>query len=299
MAETHWTKNLGHWHWDLPEYAGWQPGLPVLGHIKPLLDAAKETVSHNTGFALISGVDLNGVPVDACKEWLIDLGKRLGTVVPQSPKGAQLKEVKSEAGSEGEEMAFHADRCDVVILLYVRSGVSGGKLRLANVPAVYHWVSENSPDLAKVLLQDFPQDKRGEFAGHEDPWMMAPIMAKEDGILLGRYNRRFIESTQRFGGAPRLTADQIAALDMLDKALGCPHLVFELQPKQGDLLFINNHVTWHARTAYSDGPSEKSQRLALRLWISHKDSPRLPASFAPVFGSIEPGSVRGGVPQRA
>jgi hypothetical protein len=271
---------------------------PLDQAISPLISALKQS-EQGPGFALLRGLNITDYSLTDLENMLWGIGSWLGDAVPQNRKGALIKHVKNDDGGLGEAYPFHTDRCDTLVLFYIRTGQQGGNIQLASVGNIYNFIATSNPELATLAFDNLPQDRRGEEAIGETPWMMLPIMALVDGILLGRYNRRFIESTQRFPDAPRLSAQHIALLDLIDKALSQPENVLEIAPQPGDILLINNHYLWHARTAYIDGTDESSQRLMLRLWLANKGSPRLPKSFEQIYGSTEPGVIRGGVPQSA
>ena len=57
----------------------------------------------------------------------------------------------------------------------------------------------------------------------------------------------------------------------------------------------NNHVVYHARTAYEDDDAANSDRLLMRLWLSMPNSRALPEGHEVLWGNIEAGAPRGGV----
>jgi hypothetical protein len=61
---------------------------------------------------------------------------------------------------------------------------------------------------------------------------------------------------------------------------------------------LNNHLIYHARTRYDDYPEKDRKRLLLRLWLAVPGSRPLPRGYELLFGDIEAGAVRGGVPAR-
>ncbi len=67
----------------------------------------------------------------------------------------------------------------------------------------------------------------------------------------------------------------------------------------GDIQLLNNHVIFHGRTAYEDDSASHQERLLFRLWLSMPNSRRLPHGFENLWGSVEPGALRGGVMQPA
>jgi hypothetical protein len=66
----------------------------------------------------------------------------------------------------------------------------------------------------------------------------------------------------------------------------------------GDLQLLNNHVVFHGRTAYEDDATQGQDRLLFRLWLSVPNSRALPEGFDVLWGSIEPGAIRGGAEQQ-
>jgi hypothetical protein len=61
--------------------------------------------------------------------------------------------------------------------------------------------------------------------------------------------------------------------------------------------FLNNHVIYHARTPYEDGPDPDQRRLLYRIWLSMPNSRPLPQAFRTLFGDVEAGALRGGIGQ--
>ena len=119
-------------------------------------------------------------------------------------------------------------------------------------------------------------------------------------LLSGIYDRNFIDAAQaRFtedDGVPRLTPTQIAALDALDATCDDPGLRLDMRLEPGDVQWLHNHTTFHARRAYSDGDGKgPSRRHLLRLWITPPDARALPGAFAERFGDLRVGAGRGGI----
>ena len=94
---------------------------------------------------------------------------------------------------------------------------------------------------------------------------------------------------------PRITTAQNEALDLLAEVAEETCLYAPFVP--GDIQLLNNHVIFHGRTAYEDDSASHQERLLLRLWLSMPNSRRLPQGFEVLWGSTEPGSIRGGVMQ--
>lgn len=271
----------------------------------------------------LGAVRLRGLPVDRYNEddlrqifW--GIGQHLGTALFQNMTGEIMGEVRDEtrdaaptfilpepgqvlssrarARSSGP-LRFHTDRCDVIALLCVRNAKAGGVSKLASIPTIHNEMLRRRPDLLELLFHDFwrarPKDEDG---AHSEPYFRLPVFGERDGKITSQYSRTYVEQAQEFAEVPRLTAAQNEALDLLAEIAEekCMHAPFV----PGDIQLLNNHVVYHGRTAYEDDAQQRQDRLLIRLWLATPHSRALPEGFETFWGSIEPGVVRGGVPQR-
>ena len=76
-------------------------------------------------------------------------------------------------------------------------------------------------------------------------------------------------------------------------------LAFATRLEPGDMQFLNNHVIYHARTAFEDDAARGQVRLLYRLWLSMPNSRALPAGHEVLWGSTRAGALRGGIGQVA
>ena len=68
----------------------------------------------------------------------------------------------------------------------------------------------------------------------------------------------------------------------------------EMMFEPGDIQLINNHVIYHARTAYEDAP--EGARCLKRIWLSMPNSRALPRTSR-FSGAISMRALRGGIVQ--
>jgi alpha-ketoglutarate-dependent taurine dioxygenase len=66
---------------------------------------------------------------------------------------------------------------------------------------------------------------------------------------------------------PRLSAEQLEALEMLDQLQNDPRYMLTMDLHPGDLQFLNNHVILHSRTAYQDHSDQERRRHLIRVWL--------------------------------
>ena len=115
----------------------------------------------------------------------------------------------------------------------------------------------------------------------------------EENITI-HYQRRYIDSAQRFADAPRLSQQRIQALDMFDRLANDPDLKLDMEFHPGDVQLVHNHTLLHDRLGFEDWPENSKRRHLLRLWLASKNGRPLPEPFAQRFGSVTIGD-RGGV----
>lgn len=281
------------------------PDIDSLGKV-PMVNPAMADVADRILALIYDGPGvalLQGAPVDdeaRAAAWLWNLSLALGQPVPQSSDGALIGRVEDIGADHANPthrghktsaaLAFHSDRTDVIALLCIRNAAQGGLSQIASVARVRATLAAEAPEALEVLECPFPYDRRAEERPGEAPWTALPIFSTVEGKVISRYIRRFVESSQRHPDAPRLTREQVRAMDILDAILARPEVVYEMELKAGDVQLIENHAIMHARSAFSGGA-----RLLFRLWLSTRRSPELPREFAPVYGATAAGTVRGGV----
>ena len=223
-----------------------------------------------------------------------DENRLYGTVREVDPAGAgEPRTSRNKARSAGP-LRFHTDRTDVVTLLCVRPAARGGLSKVVSGPAVHNAILERRPDLHALLCAPYYHSREGEAGGRQRYYAM-PIFGMRDGRFTSQYSRTFVENAQGIAGVPPLSAAQNAALDLWAEV--CEELCYAMDIRAGDLQLLNNHVVYHARTTYEDDPAPGRDRFLMRLWLSMPNSRALPEGHEALWGSIEPGALRGGIAQ--
>ena len=269
-----------------------------------LADDVRSDLIHGHGFTLLTGFPVEEVDRRTAAAAFMILGMLVGSVRSQNAAGHLLGHVKDVGRDPADPDAriyqtngrqhFHTDSTDAVALLCLRPATSGGRSQLASAETVYRIFRERRPDLAPHLFEPIATDRRGEVPEGADPWFEIPLLSWHDDRLTVMYQRAYVDSAQRFPDAPRLSAQQVEALDLWDAILEEPdvHLTMDLAP--GDLQFVYNHALLHDRTAFVDDPDPARRRHLLRLWLSLPGDRRLPQVFEQRYGSTTVGA-RGGL----
>jgi len=120
-----------------------------------------------------------------------------------------------------------------------------------------------------------------------------PVFGVHKGRFSSQYSRSYIESAQKFHATPRLRKEQDEALDLLADLAS--ELCLQTRMEPGDIQLLNNHVTYHSRTAIVDFDEPDKKRLVYRLWLSTPESRELPANYEVLWGLTGAGAMRGGV----
>ena len=268
------------------------------------LESLRETLIHGIGFQLITGLPVETYSGDMRATIFCGIGIHIGRARSQNAAGHLLGHVRDVGADINDpntriyqttsRQSFHTDSCDVVGLLCVREAMSGGDSMLASSMTAYNEILKRRPDLAPHLFLPVATDRRGEVPENEDPFFTIPVYSWHRNFLTCIYQRNYIDSAQRFETAPRLSAQQLEALDLLDDIVNEPdmHLRMRLQP--GDMQFVYNHSLLHDRTGFTDWPEAEKRRHLLRLWLAVPEDRPLPAVFAQRYGSVDVGD-RGGV----
>jgi len=261
------------------------------------------------GFRVVRGIPLDDFSETEAEILFWGLMMHLGQPMTQNASGHLLGHVRDLGYDVNDtkvrnyqttaELFFHNDACDVLMLMCRRVARTGGRSRVASIPAMFNAMWAEDPDLTRELFKPFAFDRRGE-PGRPDegpePYFVLPVLSYHGGLLTCRMPpRAYVESAQRFDGVPPLTEKMSAALDLMDRTLVRPEISFDFDMQPGDIQLINNYCVFHSRTAFEDFDVFERKRHMLRAWLSVPNSRPLPPWFAERWGSVAPGVPRGGI----
>jgi hypothetical protein len=254
--------------------------------------------------ALIDGrgfVRIRGLPRE---RWTNDqmslaywgIGMHLGRPWPQNHHGHLLGDVTDQGkalddptarGNELGQIAlgFHCDGSDLVGLMCLQTGVSGGLSAVCNSVSLHNRLVRKRPDLAAELYKPQPYDYRGEQAPGKPGWYPMPVFTRHGGRLFTRFIPQYIRASQRHADAPRLTARALEAIEWMERTSeGGEYCVF-MDFRPGDMQFINNYHVLHGRTAYEDDRAAGKVRHLKRLWLETQALSDRPAYFVNRLGT--------------
>jgi hypothetical protein len=260
---------------DLREVGKADFPLPTLGaRIKRI----ENELINGRGFVQIRGVDRAAYSNDEMCMIYWGIGAHLGKPWAQNKHGHILGDVTDQGksandptarGNElgGIKLGFHCDGSDLVGLMCLQTGVSGGLSAVANSVAIHNAMVREVPELAAELYLPQPYDYRGEQAPGEKPYYMIPVFTNWHGRLFVRAIVPYILASQRHPEAPTLTDRARAALQWLDDAAESGRWNVTIDFTPGDIQFINNFHVMHGRTEYVDDRAAGKVRHLKRLWL--------------------------------
>ena len=256
------------------------------------------------GLALVKGVPVARYTTEQRAIACWGMGLRLGVPVSQNAKGHLLGHVKNLSGDDFDTVTnrgyhtstalpWHADSCDVVGLMCLQTGKSGGTSMVASTVAIHNEMLKRRPDLVEELAKPWYRDRRGEIPEGKEPWWALPVFNYIKGYLVTSWQGKYIRTAQRFEELPRFTEAQTEALDMITDL--AEELRFEMTFERGDIQWVHNHVIIHRRTEYEDWQDAARKRHLMRLWLATPGGRPVPPGLLERYGALGPGGRPAGI----
>jgi len=246
------------------------------GGMSSIAEMATQSL-HHYGFALLRNFCIDNKQESAAVR-LTRLGQHLGTIVPQSPRGELVEDVRDFSDVEAEdkrgyrsagELTPHSDPPTLIALHCLQPAMVGGESYLVNVRSIHDCIAARDQTLLEELYKPFPHWRVEGTHGVAEagPYEIErPIFCEKNGQVSCVYYRPFIELSARTQKIT-LSETQIAALDLFDHFSKSNELALRTTLQKGELIIAHNRTVLHARTDYQDWPKMQDRRHLLRIWI--------------------------------
>ncbi len=279
--------------------------LPTVG---PTLRALMRDMDEKLGIMLVRGVPLEGLSQAEIHQLYWGVGLHLGVVLPQSQHGELIGDIRNRGtpGSEargytsGKAQSYHTDEADVVLLLCRQRAKAGGASKLASTAAIHDYMVETRPDLVRELYKPHPLAWVTPDPVSGERWFTTPFFGfRQEGgktHFASRFSYNRTLKAQSFADAPRIGPKFREAVEYAFDLANDPAFSFEMYFEPGDLQFVVNYQIIHGRTDVIDHDEVDLKRHVMRMWLSTPYGRPLPHSWKHAFTSVEPATVRGGVP---
>ena len=232
-----------------------------------------EEINRGRGFLLVRGLreDYTNAQI---RTMFWGIGLYLGTPISQNSYGDMLGEVLDEGVKMGsgkvrgyrtnQHLFFHTDRCDIIGLLCQRQAKSGGLSSIVSSTRIYNEIAQTHPEYLSPLFNGYITINIEE--GGDLSTYRVPVFSEKDGVISARILRNAVATAQKMGHA-EYSELETAALAYFDELANRDEMRLDMMLKRGDMQFINNYTTLHARTAFEDFPDAALKRHMVRLWL--------------------------------
>ena len=238
---------------------------------------------HGPMFAVLDRLPVDGLSPEESTAlyWLV--ASLMSRPVAQKLNGQMLFDV-TDTGAEmapgsgvrptvtNVDLRFHNDNSynetppDFVCLLCLHPARQGGRSQLVSVYAVHETLRREYRALLPRFYRPFWYDRHAEHEAHERRIYRAPIFEYDGQHLRSRLAIAEIEAGYEL--ADQLMDEETkSALDALREVFERPELRVELDFEPGQVQFLNNRMTGHARTRFADYPEAHRKRHLVRLWL--------------------------------
>lgn len=238
------------------------------------LKAWARELTQGRGFVLARGLPKDWSDAQIrCAFW--GMGLYLGAPISQNSYGEMLGEVYDEGVKMGtgkvrgyrtsQHLMFHTDRCDIVGLLCQRQAKAGGLSSIVSATRIYNEIAQTHPEYLAPLFHGYIHlnvEEGGDLSTYR-----VPVFSVKDGVVSARILRNTVETARRIGRA-QYDELETAALACLDTLANRDDMRLDMMLERGDMQFINNYTTMHARTEFEDFPDPKLKRHMVRLWLT-------------------------------
>lgn len=264
---------------ELKELQADGDGLPAL---EAKMDCVRNDLLNGPGVSMLRGLDVDEYDAYTLSVLYMRVVAHLGLIIPQNAEGDLLRCVtdlsdevtydqdpnraRGHRGRAG--MSPHSDSSDIVGLLCVRQAKHGGANSVCSSMAIHNEILRVHPEFLDSLYEGFYFDLTGKSKTTESiTAQRIPVFHRGSLGLCCTFNKDRIEVGMRKAGIP-LNDIQQAAVNYLDELAVREEFTIPLRLLPGDILFLNNLSTLHAREAYEDWPDRAQKRLMLRIWLN-------------------------------
>ncbi|BBM82006.1 TauD/TfdA family dioxygenase [Candidatus Uabimicrobium amorphum] len=294
----HQVDNLENWQQLTPQNFSLPQTAKKLQHIQKFIE-------EDAGLALLKGFPREKYNVQQITAIFWVLAQHIGHPISQSADDDKIFSVrdagfpvghpKSRGPNTKNKLSFHTDRCDVISFFCVEKAKEGGENLIVSSPAIHNEIQEKHPHLLPVLYNTFYNKRHNVDAGNSKPFCELPIFSQHEGHFAANIMRVLIFRAHEMEETPDLSPLQKEALELLEEMAADPKMHIRFTQEPGDILFVNNFITFHSRTEFEDHELDEKKRHLLRIWLAVPNSRPLSPLFAPNYGNTNAGAVRGGM----
>ncbi len=253
-----------------------------LGACRELMGRVRRQLDSGIMFAVLDRIPLGEMTGEEATQLYWLLSSLLARPVAQKFDGSMWYDVrdtgaKLKPGSgirptvTNVDLTFHNDNSynqtppRYVALFCLHTAKAGGVSRLMSVYTAHNWLLARHGDVLPRLYEPFWYDRHREHEPDDVPYFRAPVF-QYDGTLSARLALLEIYGGYQLRGE---TIDERTerALRTVQHVFDEPTLRVELNFQPGQIQYVNNRTTGHARTEFVDYDEPDRKRHLVRLWL--------------------------------
>ncbi|MCZ6646344.1 MAG: TauD/TfdA family dioxygenase, partial [SAR324 cluster bacterium] len=269
----------------LPTYL-LSPDFFQLSACRSLMGEVRRRLTEGLGFVLLEGFPLDGLSQEETRAAYWVLGRLLSQPVAAKLDGTVLYDVRDMGRAYGigvrasltsTELEFHTDNTfaaappDYVSLLCIQPAHAGGESRIASFCTLHNELLGAYPRLLERLYEPFYYDRQLEHGEGEPRVSISRAFSYNGEFLRGRLSYNVMKQGYQLMGE-EMDAQGREALDTAYALLNEPRHWTSHTLRRGQIQFLNNRATAHARTAFDDAGASSGRHL-LRLWYRDEGRP--------------------------
>jgi hypothetical protein len=269
--------------------------MPYVADRSSLTTALVQRLDDGPGFAIVTGVPLDGLSLEDACDVAPQLLSELGEPFPQGPRESarfgwpirtegSTRPQPAASGRDGVDASTSSNHLDIhnegamrpygyeidlFALLCVESALEGGETILVSARTVIDVLRREHPAHLDRLRQPFAFERAQVAQPGQAPVSWGPVFEEVGGRLRVRYSRPRIDMAPALSGV-LLTCEDVAALDALDEILSRPDLQFRPRLSPGDFLVVDNHLVLHGRSGFTDDCGAGRQRCLVRVLLARR-----------------------------
>jgi hypothetical protein len=162
---------------------------------------------------------------------------------------------------------------DIVGLLCLHPGASGGESQITNAADVYLDLKNSLPTAVAALEEPVIRDVITPGTMNSTVAILNnafPVFSDHDGMFTFRYMRYWIE-TAHSKTAKELSSELLNGLEAIDSYFSKPEHTVQFKMERGEMLFLNNRFLCHNRTAFENNSVTQKPRTLVRTWINFEN----------------------------
>lgn len=249
---------------------------------RAVMARVREQLRHGIMFAVVDRLPLDEMSRDEATKLYWLLSALVARPVAQKLNGQMLFDVRDtgavmKPGSgvrptvTNVDLTYHNDNSyndtppDYVCLLCLQTAREGGVSRVVSVNTVHNTLRAEHPALLARLYRPVFYDRHAEHNADEARVFRAPVF-EYSGVLKARLALSEIRGGYALNGAA-MDDETAASLEAVQGVFNRPDLRAELDFQPGQIQYVNNRTTGHARTEFHDHDEPERKRHLVRLWL--------------------------------